>query len=171
VTQLVAARGRFQVVHLAGDEDAPRLAAAYAREGIRAHVAAFLSAMELAYSAADLVLARAGGTTIAELACRGLPAVLVPFPAAADDHQTANAREVERAGGAIVVPEPALAGGGIARTVELLFDGGRRRGMAARMAATARPDAARAIAQRLLARVRKQAGRAMANRVLAGECA
>lgn len=148
---LARERERLQVVHLAGDEDAPRLARAYGAAGVRAHVASFLAEMEVAYSAADLALARAGGTTIAELACRGLPAVLVPFPAAADDHQTANAREVERAGGALVATEADLgAPGGIERAIALLFDEERRRAMGERMRALGRPEAARAIAERML---------------------
>ena len=147
---LAAERARLQVIHLAGDDDAPQMQAAYALAGVRAHVLPFLGAMEVAYSAADLVLARAGGTTIAELTCRGLPAVLVPFPAAADDHQTANAREVERSGGALLVPESRLGGEGMALALSILFDRARREEMASRMHACGRPDAARTIARRML---------------------
>jgi UDP-N-acetylglucosamine--N-acetylmuramyl-(pentapeptide) pyrophosphoryl-undecaprenol N-acetylglucosamine transferase len=143
-------RARLQILHLAGDEDAPRLGAAYRERGIRAYVAAYCAEMQVAYSAADLAIARAGGSTIAELACRGLPAVLVPFPAAAEDHQTENAREVERSGGALLVSEGRLAGEGIERALALLFDDARRRDMAARMAAGGRPEAARTIARRML---------------------
>jgi UDP-N-acetylglucosamine--N-acetylmuramyl-(pentapeptide) pyrophosphoryl-undecaprenol N-acetylglucosamine transferase len=64
--------------------------------------------MELGYAAADLVLARAGAVTIAELAATGQPALLVPWPLATEDHQTANARVLAAAGGAVVIPEPEL---------------------------------------------------------------
>src|SRR5438128_2718895 len=70
-------RSELQVIHLAGADDAPALERRYRQVGVRAYVAPYLDRMELAYSAADLALARAGGTSIAELACRGLPAVLV----------------------------------------------------------------------------------------------
>ena len=64
--------------------------------------------MDLAYAAADLVVARAGATTVAELAALGRPSILVPWPLATEDHQTANARALADVGGAVLVPEPEL---------------------------------------------------------------
>lgn len=141
----------MQVIHLAGDADAGEAARRYAEIGVRAAVLVYLDRMALAYSAADVVLARAGGTSIAELACRGLPAVLVPFPAAAEDHQTANARAIARSGGAVVVPEGELGSRGIAEALVILFDAERRNQMAGAMRRAGRPEAAREIVDRMLA--------------------
>jgi len=150
IGRLAAERDRLQIVHLAGEEDAPRMRVLYQAAGIRAFVAAYFSAMEIPYSAADLVLARAGGTTIAELFCRGLPAVLVPYPYAAEDHQTYNARAAERAGGAVLIPEADLADNGIERVLALAFDATQRKAISERMRRGARPEAAFAIATRML---------------------
>jgi UDP-N-acetylglucosamine--N-acetylmuramyl-(pentapeptide) pyrophosphoryl-undecaprenol N-acetylglucosamine transferase len=76
--------------------------------------------MDLAYAAADLVVARAGATTVAELAALGVPSILVPWPQAAEDHQTANARALEKAGGALLVPEPDFDADRLAREVDRL---------------------------------------------------
>ena len=108
-----------------------------------------------ALSAADLALARAGGS-VWELAAAGLPAVLVPYPHATADHQTKNARHFERAGGAVLVPEEQL--GRAADVVRSLVDDPRRLAeMREAMLRTARPDAADAIAEELieLARARR----------------
>jgi len=165
--------GALQVVHLAGSEpEAAAVASAYRAASVRAFVAPYLEAMELAYAAADLALCRAGASTIAELAVRGLPAVLVPYPFAADGHQEANARAVERSGGAVCAPEAELERDGVARAIERLFDGETRGRMAAAMRARARPRAAAAIAERLLAvldvEVGDGAGRGSGDGVLDG---
>jgi undecaprenyldiphospho-muramoylpentapeptide beta-N-acetylglucosaminyltransferase len=103
--------------------------------------------MPLAYAAADLVVARSGAVTVAELAVVGLPAVLVPYPHATHDHQTANARSLERAGAAVVVPDGELDAARFASVVdELLADPERRRAMAAAAAERGRPDAAARVA-------------------------
>ena len=102
-----------------------------------------------AYAAADLVLARSGGS-VWELAAAGLPAVLVPYPFATADHQTKNARYFEAAGGATLVPETEL--GSAAELVRSLLDDPRRLAeMSAAMKRVARPDAAEAIAEELMA--------------------
>jgi UDP-N-acetylglucosamine--N-acetylmuramyl-(pentapeptide) pyrophosphoryl-undecaprenol N-acetylglucosamine transferase len=141
--------GRAQVIHLAGDDDVARLAAAYRAAGIRAHVTPFLADMGAAYAAADLALCRAGGTTIAELAACGLPAVLVPYPHAADDHQRANARAAARQGGALVMEEAALVEGGLHGVIALLGDGARRGEMRRSLDATVGREAAARIARRV----------------------
>ncbi|HKA25858.1 MAG TPA: glycosyltransferase, partial [Gaiellaceae bacterium] len=102
-----------------------------------------------AYGAADLALARAGGS-VWELAAAGLPAVLVPYPHATADHQTKNARQLETAGGAVVVPESQL-DAVPALVEELLADGPRRERMRQAMLAVARPGAAAEIAEELVA--------------------
>ncbi|MEP7274270.1 MAG: undecaprenyldiphospho-muramoylpentapeptide beta-N-acetylglucosaminyltransferase, partial [Acidobacteriota bacterium] len=91
-------RGRMSIVHQSGEADAVRLRAAYAERGFTAHVSPFLDRMVEEVAKSDLVISRAGATTVSELAAAGRAAILVPFPFAADDHQTKNAEAVERAG-------------------------------------------------------------------------
>lgn len=98
-----------QVLHLAGRGKAGVVAAAYRRDGTAAVVREYLEDMASAYGAADLVLCRAGASTLAELAAQRAPAVLVPYPHAAAQHQDANARVFERAGAAVRLPEDGLA--------------------------------------------------------------
>ncbi len=96
-------RGRTQFVHLSGARDELFVREAYERNEFVANVMSFCSEMELAYSAADLVVARSGAATLTELAAFGLPAILVPYPAAAGNHQLHNARVFERAGAARLI--------------------------------------------------------------------
>jgi len=112
------------------------------------HITPFIHDMPAAYAAADVVVCRAGAITLAELTARGLPAVLVPYPYAAEGHQDANAAELERAGAAVVVPDQRLTGTGLAETVlALLDDDARRQRMAGAARRLGRPDAAVRIAQ------------------------
>jgi len=109
---------------------------------------AYEERMPLVYSAADLVVCRAGALTVAELAAAGVPAVLVPLPGAPGDHQTANARVLERAGAAVVLPDEACTAADLARTVEgLLADPLRLEAMGRAARAAGRPDAALAAAR------------------------
>lgn len=104
-----------------------------------------------AYAATDLVIARAGAMTVAELAAWKLPSVLIPLPTAAGDHQSANARALAAAGAAVHLPEPGLSAEMLARTVgDLLNDPTRLAGMAGAAGQRGRPEAARAIADCLL---------------------
>lgn len=93
------------VIHLAGEEDRARVAALYASHGIAAEVHGFFQDMPALYRRVDLAITRAGATTVAELCAAGIPALYVPLPWAADDHQTANAQAVARVGGALVLPQ------------------------------------------------------------------
>ncbi len=95
----------WQAIHLAGAADEQAMHAMYARENVPASVAAFHHRMEEAYRAADLAIARSGAASLAELSHFGLPAILVPYPHAADDHQTANARIFENAGAGLLLKE------------------------------------------------------------------
>jgi UDP-N-acetylglucosamine--N-acetylmuramyl-(pentapeptide) pyrophosphoryl-undecaprenol N-acetylglucosamine transferase len=115
------------------------------------HLHEYIEPFADALAAADLVVARAGGSVM-ELAAAGLPAVLVPFPYATADHQTSNARFVEGAGAAVVVPDHELDGPRLAREVGTLLGAPQRLGAMAKAArAVARPDAAERIADELLA--------------------
>ena len=98
--------------------------------------------MELALAVADVAVARAGANTIHELAACAIPSILVPYPHATDDHQTANAKELERAGAAEVYLDRDLTTEGLARRVlALVGEGERRTVMAKAGAAWAKPDA------------------------------
>lgn len=97
-----------QIIHLTGARDERLVADNYLRENISAYVAAFHQAMEIPYSAADVVIARAGAASLAEIAFFALPAILIPYPYAADDHQTRNAEIFMRAGAAILLKESEL---------------------------------------------------------------
>lgn len=100
----------LQVIHLSGGRDERLVADNYRRENIPAYVAAFHHRMEEVYSAANLVVARAGAASLAELTAFSLPGVLIPFPYAADDHQTRNAEIYARAQAAVLLKESELSG-------------------------------------------------------------
>jgi len=135
------------VLHLCGERDYEALRDRVSRPDYR--LLSFTDEIGAAYGAADLALARAGGS-VWELAAAGLPAVLVPYPHATADHQTKNARHLEAAGGAVVVPETGL-DRAPALVEELLADGPRREHMRRAMLGIARPDAAAKIAEELVA--------------------
>jgi UDP-N-acetylglucosamine--N-acetylmuramyl-(pentapeptide) pyrophosphoryl-undecaprenol N-acetylglucosamine transferase len=138
--------------HQTGAADLEAVRSAYAARGLRAEVAPFFDDMASRYGAADLVICRAGATTVAELSAAGKASILIPFPYAADDHQTANARVLERAGGALLIPERDLTPEGLATAVrEIAGTPGRAAEMGERARAAGRPGAARAILDRLSA--------------------
>jgi UDP-N-acetylglucosamine--N-acetylmuramyl-(pentapeptide) pyrophosphoryl-undecaprenol N-acetylglucosamine transferase len=134
------------VLHLSGARDYPELVGRPRRAGYK--LLPFVEDFGLALAAADLVVARAGGS-VWEVAAAGKPALLVPYPHATADHQTKNARHFERAGGAIVVPESQLR---LRRQVdEILRDPSRLAAMGSAMRRLARPDAAERVAEELIA--------------------
>jgi UDP-N-acetylglucosamine--N-acetylmuramyl-(pentapeptide) pyrophosphoryl-undecaprenol N-acetylglucosamine transferase len=141
----------FRVVWQTGQTDASRVASA-TKEYARLYVwtGAFIDRMDYAYAAADLVLSRAGATTIAELTRLGKPAILVPYPHAAADHQTLNARAMEQTGAAVLIAD-AEAGRQIVPALEGVLAAGRLGAMAKASASLGRPDAARVIAEHVLA--------------------
>ena len=98
----------MQIIHLSGARDERLVADNYQRENIRSYVAAFHHEMEIPYNAADFVIARAGAASLAEIASFALPAILIPYPYAADDHQTCNAEIFVRSGAAILLKESEL---------------------------------------------------------------
>jgi UDP-N-acetylglucosamine--N-acetylmuramyl-(pentapeptide) pyrophosphoryl-undecaprenol N-acetylglucosamine transferase len=142
----------FSLVHQTGERDLAFVRSAYARAELDVRADAFLDPVAAEMTAADLVVGRAGATTLAELAAAGRPAVLVPLPTAADDHQRKNARVLERAGAAVVLDQTALSGESLAETVRgLAADPARVARMRDAMRRLARPDAASAIVDRALA--------------------
>jgi UDP-N-acetylglucosamine--N-acetylmuramyl-(pentapeptide) pyrophosphoryl-undecaprenol N-acetylglucosamine transferase len=141
-----------EVLHQAGRDRDREVRERYASEGVtRATVVAFIEDVPPAIADADLVVARAGAATIAELAAIGRAALLVPFPFAADDHQARNAEALERAGGAVCLRQEHATSARIAAEMErLLADGGLLARMAASARAVGRPAAAHDIASDLL---------------------
>jgi UDP-N-acetylglucosamine--N-acetylmuramyl-(pentapeptide) pyrophosphoryl-undecaprenol N-acetylglucosamine transferase len=139
-----------RVLHVAGRRDYPELAARELPAGYDLREYLDLDEFGDALAAADLVVARAGGSVF-EIAAQGVPAILVPYPHASADHQTANARWMAEAGAAVVIADGELNAGRLAREVaELLGDGERLASMASASKGLARPDAAREIADELL---------------------
>lgn len=133
----------LQVIHLSGARDERLVADNYQREKIPAFVAAFHHAMEDVYSAADFAIARSGAASLSELAAFSLPSLLIPFPYAADDHQTRNAQIFTKADAAIVLREVELSGDLLARKIqELLADPTRLQRMAENCARLAPKNAA-----------------------------
>jgi UDP-N-acetylglucosamine--N-acetylmuramyl-(pentapeptide) pyrophosphoryl-undecaprenol N-acetylglucosamine transferase len=150
--QALRERADLQVLLLAGPSHAELVRLHAPRQAsLLVRVLPFLDRMELAYAVADLVVARAGATTIAEVSVCGLPAMLIPYPYATARHQEANARALQRAGGATIVMDDALSGALLAgRIADLLDDRDRLRRMAERSAAWGRPDAAGTLAEAVI---------------------
>jgi UDP-N-acetylglucosamine--N-acetylmuramyl-(pentapeptide) pyrophosphoryl-undecaprenol N-acetylglucosamine transferase len=144
--RLAARPGRVAVTHQTGERDLELVRDGYRRAGLEARVEPFLFAMDREMTAADLVVCRAGATTIAELTAAGRPAVFIPLPTAADDHQRRNAEVLVGAGAAELIEQKDLTGERLAgRIAALAEDDARRGAMAAAARRLARPDAARVI--------------------------
>ena len=136
----------YRFVHQTGPADHVAVAAAYRDHGIAARTAPFFQDMGDCYAAADLAVCRAGATTVAELAVSGLPALFVPFPFAADDHQVRNVAALAEDGAAEIIDERNLSGRVLAeRLAGYAADRQRLEIMSRRMARFGRPDAARRI--------------------------
>lgn len=138
----------LQLIWQTGREDAAAAARAVRAEGAeeRVKVSPFIEHMEFAFAAADLAVCRAGATTLAELALAGLPSVLVPYPYAAADHQTENARAMVQQGAALLCPDSEAGHRLGPMVLELVNDPGRLRSMAQQARSMARPDAAAVLA-------------------------
>jgi UDP-N-acetylglucosamine--N-acetylmuramyl-(pentapeptide) pyrophosphoryl-undecaprenol N-acetylglucosamine transferase len=144
------AGARFRVLHAAGERDLAQLQAPGPHYDLRGYISDFGDALV----ASDLVVARAGGS-IFEIAAHGRPAVLIPYPHATADHQAFNARYMEEAGAAVVIPDRELTGARLAHEVgALLADTTRLAAMARAAAELARPDAAAQVAGELLSAAR-----------------
>jgi UDP-N-acetylglucosamine--N-acetylmuramyl-(pentapeptide) pyrophosphoryl-undecaprenol N-acetylglucosamine transferase len=134
------------VVHQSGRDHLAALEASYAEAGVEATLLPFIDDMAARYAEADLVIARAGATTIAELACAGLASMLVPFPHAVDDHQTVNARFLVDRGAALLIPQRELTPERLAGELAAV-DRPRLLAMAERARAVAKPEATRRVAE------------------------
>jgi UDP-N-acetylglucosamine--N-acetylmuramyl-(pentapeptide) pyrophosphoryl-undecaprenol N-acetylglucosamine transferase len=137
------------VVHQAGEKHLETLRANYAAARVQGEFVAFIDDMARRYAEADLVVCRAGAVTIAELSAGGLASILVPFPYAVDDHQTANAKFLSERGAAILIQQKDLTPEALARLIESL-DRAKLLEMAKKARALGKPDAAQIVARRCM---------------------
>ncbi|MGE5359346.1 MAG: undecaprenyldiphospho-muramoylpentapeptide beta-N-acetylglucosaminyltransferase [Bacteroidales bacterium] len=149
---LAAATVPVVITHQTGARDLDVVRDAYRQAGLTARVEPFLDEMHIEMMAADVLVCRAGATTLAEIAAAGRAAILVPLPTATDDHQRRNAEVLQAAGAAEVIDQRDLTGRMLAeRIVALAGNDARRASMASAVRAMARPRAADAIVDRILA--------------------
>lgn len=154
VAQLAQSGVTLRVRHQAGERGIDAARAAYADARVEADVAPFIDDMAGAYADADLVICRAGALTVSELAAVGVASILVPFPAAVDDHQTFNAQFLVREGAAVLIADRELTADKLAATLRELCAGrGRLLAMAERARLMARPRAAEELAAACLAQL------------------
>lgn len=140
-------RPRLRVVQQCRAEDLGSVRKIYAKHGVVAELAPFFSDLPQRIAAAHLVIGRSGASTVAELATIGRPSILIPYPYAADDHQTANARAFEATGACIVVPHASFDAATLADHLRALFEAPERlAAMAAAAHGAGRPDAAARLA-------------------------
>jgi UDP-N-acetylglucosamine--N-acetylmuramyl-(pentapeptide) pyrophosphoryl-undecaprenol N-acetylglucosamine transferase len=143
----------LQIIHLTGKNDDRLAAANYQRDHIPHYVAPFHHRMEEAYSAADLVISRAGASSLSELASFGLPSILIPYPYATDDHQRANAEIFVRSGAAELVNESEIQPEMLAVEVSKLMSAPERRSAMAEAARKLSPESASANVADVIERV------------------
>lgn len=144
----------IQMIHQTGKADFLTVKEAYDKSPFAAIVQPYFDAMEEVYAVADLVICRAGAMTIAEITACGLPAVLIPYPFAAADHQTFNARALEERGAGVMIRDDQLTGDRLANVLlSLIQDRGKLNDMAEKSRSLGRPGAAREIAQAALSLV------------------
>src|SRR5262249_2954364 len=137
----------LHIIHQTGERDYNEVQAAYERTAASSAVQAFINDMPGVFARADLILCRSGASTVAEIAAAGKPAVFVPFPLAADDHQRVNAQALEKVGAAVVVEETRLDHVWLVDTLAaLLQDQDRLARMAGAAKVLSHPDAAARIA-------------------------
>lgn len=146
------AEAGIQVLWLTGQRDAERIIAAVAAMPVAPHrtILPYLERMEDAFAVADLMVSRAGASTLAEIASAGVPSVLVPLPTAAGDHQTENARAMVDAGAAVLCTDATARTALRPLVIELFHDAARRARMGAAARSIAKPDASMTIARAIL---------------------
>ncbi|HKB10926.1 MAG TPA: undecaprenyldiphospho-muramoylpentapeptide beta-N-acetylglucosaminyltransferase [Vicinamibacterales bacterium] len=149
--RLAADGPHLRLTHQTGERDVEMVRAAYRRAGLQATVEPFLYDMGRQLADADLIVCRAGATTLAEITAAGKAAILIPLPTATDDHQRKNAESLAARGAADVLLQTGMTGGTLGeRILGLAADAARRRRIATAAQALARPDAARVIVDRAL---------------------
>src|SRR3954469_20771792 len=146
--ELKAALPNLHIVHQSGERDLAGIKLAYEKAGVAAEVSAFITDMPRAFAEADLIICRSGASTVAEITAAGKPAIFIPFPRAADDHQTRNAQALEKAGAATLIPQSQLTPQSLAQQiVGLLKDKPKLAAMAVASKRLSHPDAGREIAE------------------------
>ena len=149
--RLAAAAPRLAITHQTGERDVEMVRDAYRRAGLEARVEPFLFAMDREMKAADLVICRAGATTLAELTAAGRPSILIPLATATDDHQRRNAEALVAQGAARMIEQKNLTAERLAAEIMTLAgDTEGRHDMSSRARGMARPDAARVIVDKVL---------------------
>ncbi len=149
--RLAAAAPRLAITHQTGERDVEMVRDGYRRAGLEARVEPFLFAMDREMKSADLVICRAGATTLAELTAAGRPSILIPLPTATDDHQRRNAEALVSQGAARMIEQRDLTGERLAgEMVALAGDPRERLEMGSRARRMARPDAAKVIVDKVL---------------------
>jgi UDP-N-acetylglucosamine--N-acetylmuramyl-(pentapeptide) pyrophosphoryl-undecaprenol N-acetylglucosamine transferase len=143
------AHERPQVVHQSGERHLDALRASYAAAGVEGELVPFIDDMARRYAEADLVICRSGAITVAELSTAGMASVLVPFPHAVDDHQTANAAFLAGRGAAVLLPQRELSPSRLAALVRSM-DRATLLDMARKARALGKPEAARTVAARCM---------------------
>ena len=138
--------GVLQIIHQTGKAAHTEVLHVYEQLGVEAEVVAFIESMDAAYAAADLVICRAGATTVAELTALGKPAIFVPYPYAADDHQRANVEVLVQAGAALMILDTELNAERVSQAIQALMqDRSRLKSMAQAAAALGKTDATAAV--------------------------
>lgn len=163
LSELTRQLPELQFLHLTGPKDAEKVRTAYATAGVRAVVRPFLAEMELALTAATLAVSRAGASSLAELAALRLPAILIPYPAAADDHQFHNAWAFVETGAARMIGQQRATPENFTQmVVELMHKEGERSRISQSLVQWHSPDAAAHIAETILQTIpgRQPGGRA-----------
>jgi UDP-N-acetylglucosamine--N-acetylmuramyl-(pentapeptide) pyrophosphoryl-undecaprenol N-acetylglucosamine transferase len=160
--ELARAGNRIAITHQTGERDREMVTEGYIGAGVAARVEPFLYEMDREMKMAQVIVCRAGATTLAEITAAGRASVLVPLPTATDDHQRKNAEVLARAGAAEVIDQRELSGARFAAVVlALAGDRERRDRMESAARALARPDAARVIVDRALALAGRPGARAV----------
>jgi UDP-N-acetylglucosamine--N-acetylmuramyl-(pentapeptide) pyrophosphoryl-undecaprenol N-acetylglucosamine transferase len=154
--ELQRAAPELQYLHLTGPKDEANARAQYAAQNAKAVVHTFLTEMELALGAATVVVSRAGASSLAELAAMQVPAILIPYPTAADNHQFYNAHAFASAGAAVRLDQADATGEKLAALVIKLLED--TRDMKTRVAEWHAPNAAAVIADRISSRVQPKSG-------------
>jgi UDP-N-acetylglucosamine--N-acetylmuramyl-(pentapeptide) pyrophosphoryl-undecaprenol N-acetylglucosamine transferase len=149
--ELAAGGAHLRIAHQTGERDVEMVRAGYRSAGIQADVEPFFYDMDRQLGDADLIVCRAGATTLAEVAAAGRAAILVPLPTATDDHQRKNAEALAAAGAAEVLPQNNMTGSTLARRIlNLAADTSSRAKMARAARSLAKPDAAKVIVDRAM---------------------
>jgi UDP-N-acetylglucosamine--N-acetylmuramyl-(pentapeptide) pyrophosphoryl-undecaprenol N-acetylglucosamine transferase len=139
---LLDLRDKIQFLHQTGQKEYEPIRNAYQEKGFRGTIAPFIYQMGEAYAVADLVISRAGATTLAELTALGKPSILIPYPFAAANHQELNALKLQEIGAATMIPDRELSGDTLARSIRELFtDETKREQMQKASRSVGRPDA------------------------------